>query len=165
MQKAKAFTLMELLVSMLISGIVISIIYLSYEIIYKQYEEYKKTNQKITQTLLLNTLLKTDFLQSHYILNKEKGLVFIDKENHGIGYQFEELYVLRKVNEVQDTFFIAAKEISIKFQNEKQEVPLGLIDELIFDATILDEQEHFHYQKNYGADVLMEENLQYNLNL
>jgi prepilin-type N-terminal cleavage/methylation domain-containing protein len=159
MQKVKAFTLMELLVSMLISGIVISIIYLSYEIIYKQYEGYKKTNKKITQALLVNTLLKTDFLKAHYILNKEKGLLFLDKQQNAIGYQFEEKYILRKANNVQDTFFLKAITIKQEFMNLKQEEPFGLVDNLFFEASILDELEQFHFQKTYGADVLMEENI------
>ncbi len=155
MQKVKAFTLMELLVSMLISGIVISIIYLCYEIIYKQYLGYKDTNHTISQAVLLNSLLKTDFTQAAYITKSEEGLLFSESGGHTTGYRFNELFVLREVNDVKDTFFIPVREIRIRFQKEEQEAPSGLIDELSFDSNILDQQEHFQYHKQYGADVLM----------
>ena len=161
MKKVKAFTLVELLVSMLISSIVISMAYVSYDIVYKQFSNYKNINKKINEVILIDMLLKNDFFQAKEIYCKTSDkLIFKDKQNHENTYLFTPGYIIRKSNEVNDTLFIGASKILFKFQNEElfsdnASLTNKLMDEFCFESFVLGEIEQFHYKKEYAADVLM----------
>ena len=155
---------MELLVAMIISGIVMSIASLVWNIVFKQYESYKKANENISNTLLLNTLLQNDFQKAQLITKiNETEILFTDKTDHQdqtIIYRFEQNYILRNLNNIPDTFSLTTNNMQIKFQNKKQEMQNGLMDELQFESVILNEREQFHFKKQYGADILMKANEQ-----
>lgn len=157
MRNLKAFTLMEMLVAMIIGGIVVGICYFCYDVIYKQYHQYKTMNEKIVEASVLNGVLGKDFLQAKFITKEGNGISVVSKEPP-IHYMFDQEYLVRKADETRDTFFVASFQLQLKFQNDVQDMEEGLVDELSFTTTFFEEKEEsvFHFKKIYGADVLME---------
>lgn len=154
MKKLKAFTLVELLVTMLISSIVIGICYTSYQIVSKQFNDYKALNEKTVEVMLLNELIEKDFLQADSVMKDNMNVVCFNNNNQ-ITYNFNNNRILRKQTEVQDTFFIQSENVQLKFDDKIAENYQSLIDELSFEAKVIGEQEHFIYRKTYAADVLI----------
>lgn len=151
----KAFTLMELLVAMLISSIVISISYISYDIIYKQYFSYKENNQSITQTALINSLINRDIFEAEFMQANDKEIVLTYRNKSALYYIFDTPYLIRKTETSKDTFELDIENIHFKFQGEERQMKYSLIDEFYFEAPFLEKKEYFRYKKLYGADVLM----------
>jgi len=134
MNKTKAFTVIELTVVMILSSIVISIAYLSFDILQKQYRNYRESNDKIAMISKLHRLLHTDFNNSEIIIKTDAGIL----TNYGtkqINYEFDFGFILRKDGEITDTFFVKIKEpemLSLKHSQSNSEI----IEELKFEIKI-----------------------------
>lgn len=158
-----AFTLAELLIGMIVSGIVIGSCYTAYSLIYKQYESYRKIKNATVAAMQFNSMVNNDFIDAELITYKENTLV-IKKVNNLLQYEFNDLFILRKENEVTDTFQLSPLNIETKpitFNELNQaERTTTVISSFSFDAQILQETEHFTFSKNYSAETLMNYEIQ-----
>ena len=154
-KKIKAFTIIELVVVMILTAIIVGIVYSAYSIVGNQYSSYKKISVQNSRVALLSMLLSKDFTTAHYIKNGNEELFFYDKEDNIIRYGFDENYITRSGNSITDTFPVNTLNIEMKFLNQEQIIPNGLVDELYFESLIFKKQQLFHFKKQYGADVLM----------
>ncbi len=145
---------MEMIVTMLIAGITISMAYSSYKIISGQFGQYKANSQRNYDLILFNKLLLKDFLNSSRVIRKSDGLR-CEYEDKTIDYFFENRYVIRK-SEITDTFKIVISNPKFYFLNEENFVPEVLIDKVGFDGIIGEDILPFIYKREYGADVLIE---------
>ena len=148
---------MELLVTMLVSSIMISITCLSYQIIYKQFNSYKKSIDKIVEAITFDSILKNDFLTSVKILKSSSGIALMNPEGNIISYNLSTQFIIREFKSLRDTFFLSAQNPEIKFKKNKQEFLNEYVDELYFESFFPNEKRKFHYLKQYGSDVLMED--------
>lgn len=146
---------MELLVTMIISSIVLSIASLAYEIIYKQYYTYRKSNDKIIESLTLKTILNNDFILSEKIIKSSKGFIVMDKTGKNVNYILSSGNIIREVSQVMDTFFLSVQHPQFKFQRQQQDEN-KCIDEFYFESTVLNEKEQFHFFKLYGSNIIMQ---------
>jgi prepilin-type N-terminal cleavage/methylation domain-containing protein len=154
MRKIKAFTLMELLVGMVIGSIVIALGYSTYAIIYKQYSSYKKTKQQVVETIQLNTIMSTDFINSDVITYSNDKLI-LNKNNSALEYQFNDSFITRTQHELTDTFKVGAINILTKLVDAKESNFQSLITNFTFDVVVLESTEHFTFAKTYSAETLM----------
>ena len=154
-RKIKAFTILELVVVMILTSIIVGIVYSAYEVVGNQYNSYRKINTQNKQVALLNMLLNKDFTTSHFIKCGEDKLLFYDKENKITSYDFGEQDITRNNNAFTDTFFIPSLNVEMKFLNQMQQVQNNLVDELYFESLIFNQQQAFHFKKQYAADVLI----------
>ena len=150
--KLKAFTLLELLVAMAITGIVVSIAGLVFNVMGKQFNSYKETSEDIASAYLLNNLLQSDFFNAATIYRSEDELIAANRE-YAVKYKFMQSYILRTAGERSDTFFIEAGDIESRFMNDPAEE--GLIDELYFESYVHREPEIFHFTKQYSPSELI----------
>ncbi len=151
----KAFTLVELLVAMIITGIVVGITYQVYIMANRQFNSYKSGNEKLSQIIVFKGLLHTDFFQSSSVSKSlEKGIevVYSDKK---ILYEWNDKYLLRNDNGLRDTFFINIRSSEMKFHNFIQMKTNGLLDELVLVFEETGSEHSFCFFKKYSADVLM----------
>lgn len=157
MKKIKAFTLLELLIGMIISSIVISLGYMTYFIVYKQYVNYKETRETISHIMQMKTVLTDDFSTAHTIisplkdqlkLNNEKGIAAVE-------YDFSARYITRKEGAEIDTFHLISSEYVPLYVDPTKNEYLPLITGFSFDAMVLGEKEHFVFTKQYAADVMI----------
>lgn len=140
---------------MAITGLVVSIAGLSYNILSKQFYSYKEMNSSMASAYLLNNRLGEDFLGSVSLHKNDNELLILRTSGKEIRYIFNENSIIRDEASIRDTFFISAIDIRSSFLIEEREA--GLVDELYFRAKVLDEEEIFHYSKQYGADVMLKE--------
>ena len=159
MRKIKAFTIIELVVVMILSGIIIGIVYSAYQIVNSQYGNYIKANKRITSEAVLTMLLNKDFASAHFIKKEGERIFFFDAENKVNTYRFEDDFIIRNSNAVVDTFFIPTLNIEMLFLSQAQGSYNGMIDELYFESAAVEGQ-IFRFKKLYAADVLMENELE-----
>lgn len=147
---------MEMVVVMLLTGIVISISFKTFDILTKNYLVFKNNASSISRMALLDRLLTLDITKSKEVRKSEDGFDCLLEENK-IQYLVYDEYIVRIQSAVSDTFEIAASDAVYKFQHKSSAYQGALMDELGFIFTYKGEALHFYYRKNYGADVLMRE--------
>jgi len=154
MNKFKAYTIVEMIVTMLITSVTISIAYSSFRIINGQFGLYKSRSHRNYELVLLDKFMMKDFTNAARVIRNAEGYScqYPDKE---IDYEFEESYILRKSN-LTDTFKLKLMEPKFYFMNEEEFVPGSLIDKVEFTGIIEEESLSFLYKKEYGADILLE---------
>ena len=161
MQKLKAFTLLELLIAMVISSIVVAFGYSVYSLMYKQYLSYKKTKTEIVKTMQFNTVLTNDFYNSEEITFSENTIAIFRKNNEPLIYTFNDNFILRKANEITDTFKIATTNIQEKFVFKNESYPSTLIAKFSFDSQLSWDVQHFLFTKNYSAATLLNKEVKF----
>jgi Tfp pilus assembly protein PilW len=160
MQKIKAFTLLDLLVGMIISSLVIGFCFMSYFIIYKQYLNYRTTKQVISDVVLLNTVISSDFIRSNKITTGNENELILDNETKQvINYHFTPEFIIRQTGETVDTFKINSSNCIPVYVTDMENEKLSLLTGFSFDSNVLGEQEHFNFTKYYGADVIINESI------
>lgn len=142
---------MELLITMILSSIVVAISGVSFEILSKQYNEYKNTNNSILCGITFDTVLKNDFVSSEKIIKSQNGITLFKRNGEMIDYKVSPENILREVNHVQDTFFLPVLGFHIYFQKQEQALVNGYVDELFFESVLCKEKQHFHFCKLYGS--------------
>lgn len=155
MKKISAFTLLELLIGMIISSIVIGFCYAGYSIIYKQYISYNVIKRQNTAAMELNSILNTDIINAASITFDTDKLILNSEEKIKLLYEFKENYILRKDNEVTDTFMLASVNVSPLYFNESGTLLVAIIKEFSFDVDLFGEQEHFRFTKEYSAETMV----------
>ncbi len=150
MKKVSAFTIIEIIVAMLISGIVISAsytIYFNFKVLFIETQLEFEENSRI---LLLQSLLKRDFREADFIKSRNDELIinFADKEK--IYYEIEEDFIVRNNQEIVDTFFIIIDDYYIgKLKNN-----LLYVDEIILYIELEELEFPIHITKKYTNDYI-----------
>ncbi len=156
-KKLKAFTLIELLVAMIIASIVIGFCYGSYRMVFRYYNDFRKTSIAVNKTALLHSLLVKDFSLSKKALSNNHQVAFeFYADDKRTSYAFEQNAVIRKFNGETDTFAFAVTNLSIKLFGKEINKEDHLTDNLSFIISSNDESNRFDFHKIYGADILME---------
>lgn len=154
MKLLKAFTLMELLVGMIISSLVIVFSYGAYELIYKQFLMYKSVKSKVVETTQFTTVLTTDFSNAQTV-RFANNTIDLQLDNNTICYKLLDSVVVREFQEVSDTFQLKPIDIIANEVYPSQMQDNMLIDQILFDADVNGEVQHFTFVKHYPADVLL----------
>jgi len=156
-KRLNGLTLVELIVTMIISSLVVLMAFTCYQITHKQYQDYRNINNNVTQATLLNMLLTRDILLSDKITKGHDGGLLIEvNDSSSVSYTFVSGYILRqKDNNPTDTFPVNSATVSEQFAGNDAEEG-GLIDNISIEGKVLGENVFFHFNKEYGADILME---------
>lgn len=149
--KLKAFTLLELLIGMIISSLVIAFGYGSYELIYKQFLNYKNVKVQLIQAEQLRSTWTTDMQKAKMVSFNENKLN-LSQEDDILEYTFLDSMIIRKDKEVSDTFFVAVQNIKCDFLFPEERM---FVSKFAFTTTILQSNEPFCMEKNYSAEALM----------
>jgi prepilin-type N-terminal cleavage/methylation domain-containing protein len=153
--KLKAFTLLELLIGMIVSGIVMSAIFAALNIVHRQQLSYEKTSEKNRQLSFFLSTFNTDFAESRNMNCPGENEVIFSSPSKNITYDFHSLYALRKSEET-DTFFVSVPEL--KALKNSEVVGEGLpADELQLSIEISDKKELFELKKFPDAKTKLEE--------
>jgi hypothetical protein len=163
MNKICAYTIMEMVIVMLLSGIVISISFKSFDILSKSYMDFKGSQDTIAQYATLDRLLTLDFMRCREVRKTEDGLDLIFTGSK-IQYTILPDLLLRRQASLTDTFKLVAENISLKFKKNECKTEGHLVDEFLFEDNYRQELETYHYTKQYGADILMREEVKDLLN-
>lgn len=159
-QKIKAFTIMELLVSMTLTGILVVFSFMGYNQIQKLFVNYTVQNKFITDYNQLNKAL--------YILSNKAGK--IEKTNDDcISFnsdsvttilQITDNNILLKFKSHTDTFNLVAKKQDYQFLKFNTETNSNLIEK--FECQLFFQNQKFNvsFHKQYDAASILTKNLE-----
>ncbi len=159
--RLKAFTIIEVTITMLVSAILIGITYTSYSIVSKSYRSFNVKNDDMAALETLDGLLKKDFIKAEIILKDSTGISF-NSPGHIVKYIFAPDFIVR-TSGITDTFKIATEKINTSFEKQPvNEVNLSdeqnRLDELDIDMIFQNEKIPYHYYKQYSSVNLIQRN-------
>ena len=154
--KLRSFTLLELLVTFLISAIVLTLAMYTLNSFKKITFVFGLQQQTLHRVATLHRLLTQDFSQCEKLIRTRNGITaHFPKRN--IEYHFtRDEYIMRKQSKIEEEFPFFADEMHVKYAGKPVFLTTDLIDELSFEIEIEGEYLPFHFYKVYAADILME---------
>jgi prepilin-type N-terminal cleavage/methylation domain-containing protein len=129
-KELKAFTLLELLVGMILSGIVLAATFTAYRVVTRQYETYRDKSKSITEVSLFVAQLESDFENATTITLASENRIHLQFEKRMLEYRFSEKYVLRNDFMRTDTFNVSVAQTEAFRQSGKINSESAEIDEL-----------------------------------
>jgi len=159
--RVKAFTIMEVTVTMLIASIAIAITYSIYNIVVKSYNAYTIKNNDMTVLIRLDELLKNDFGHADIVLKDQNGILFKSADKM-VSYEIGPDFVVR-TSGIIDTFKVKLKEFNTSFENIPITEIVGSeeqnrIDELQLNLLVEDKIIPYYYHKQYSSVNLIQRN-------
>ncbi|KAB2859604.1 MAG: prepilin-type N-terminal cleavage/methylation domain-containing protein [Flavobacteriales bacterium] len=148
--KLKAFSILELMVAILISGIIISAAFSVFIFSNKQFFKFTAIKTDIRDYFELSSSLKRDFEMAKKVIKKSDEQVEMQLTDKNIIYQFGANYITRTTALHSDTFMFSSTNIELNMLTNNNE---NLIDYLKLD--VKDNTLSFH--KDYGAIAKLEE--------
>lgn len=137
MYKKNAFTLMEMVITILILGIVI---YLTYSIILFlnfQMEYFRRDNEELSKVIVFSTVMSRDFYESESLTETNESIILTRPYGNSIEYDLSDSKIIRLKNGNQEGFGIPIFNYIYKVE--------------------LEENKRYHYlslRTKYGNDTL-----------
>lgn len=162
MKKLKAFTLIEVLVAMSLSGIVVSASYFCYNTVTRQFSSFRKANSEAMHVVLLRSLLAQDICSLPYMKANSEYEVELFSDKRKVSYSFDTDHILRTQNTLTDTFDLRTEGLQMLFEREKPQAGMGIINELSFTVQFPDTACAMHFMKEYDPGIMMKQQMQFN---
>lgn len=125
-----AFTLLELLVGMILSGIVLTATFSAYRIVTRQYEIYRDRSESVSELSFFVSQLQADFSDATAVIRVSENEISLQSEKRILEYNFSGKQVLRNDFSRTDTFSISVPEIETYWKSEKTNSDNQEADEL-----------------------------------
>lgn len=154
--KLAAFTMIELIVVMVLSGVIFSMALLVIEIVGQQARHQEEQHQEVLEVKQLEVLLQKDAYQAKGMWI-EQGQVILDYEEYSILYQFEQEKINRSILQEQvhtDTFYLPSLSLESSWQGQPLE--LGRIDQIKLVTQFFEQPYTILIQKQYDNKTLLE---------
>lgn len=146
MKKLNAFTLIEMLVVLILTGLVVSLSYSAYEIFLSYRISYLKSSRHLSQLEMLHLVLEKDFSQASSIKEQSGSIRFENPDASLFLYHFNESNIVREQEFRADTFYLFNEGVA-----EIQTVPnTGLITKLSINLSTENKPLSFIFTKEYG---------------
>ncbi len=146
-KQLKAFTLLELLVGMILSGIVLTATFTAYRITTKQYETYREKSKSITEISFFVSQLQVDFSNATTITQHSENTIHLQSDKRKLEYIFSAKHVLRNDFQQIDTFHVAVQGIESLYKSQKVNDENSELDELHIRVTFEGKTENKIYLK------------------
>jgi hypothetical protein len=117
-----AFSIIETVVSLVITAIVMGLIFLIFSILSERMLDFKMQNETITDLNRLTYLINKDIFDSEEMTSFPNALHFNSPKTGKIDYYIHEKYTLRNQGEFIDTFKLVIKHFksdTLKHKNQK----------------------------------------------
>jgi len=151
MKKLKAFTVIELIMSLLISSVVIAIAFYAFLFLNKQFIRYNSRSGEINEYIIFKTAVENDLKNSEYLLDSTGLLVFKGTNNSDIIYQVSGDYIVRQNEFSIDTFKIANTGFIASYDPKSN----NIINGLLFKPVLLGQDLEIKFDKPFSAEQLM----------
>jgi hypothetical protein len=150
--KLPAFTIIELVVSLMISGIVIGIIYYSFLFFERQFQLYNDRSEKSENIILFKNAINHDFEASALAIDSANEIMFYsDFSKMSETYDIFDKYIVRTNNLEKDTFLFEAKIHTI----DHHPINNKAITTIDFEIKIGSDYIDCVFEKEYSAKELM----------
>jgi prepilin-type N-terminal cleavage/methylation domain-containing protein len=160
--RIKAFTIMEVTVTMLIAAILMGITYTAFTIINKSYNSFNTKNKDMAELEQLDELLRKDFDRAELILKDQNSILFKRADLTSIKYEFNPNFIIRTSGRT-DTFKFKTEELVTLFEGQPVNEPAASeeenrLDELDISLLFGNEKIPYHYYKQYSSVNLIQRN-------
>jgi hypothetical protein len=155
-QTVKAFTILEITITMMISAILIGLTFTIYTIVSHSYRSFSDKNDDVLVMLTLDKLLKRDFLKAESVLRKGSAILIIGRTDTAL-YDFKPGYLVR-TRGITDTFRVNYQQLDSRFEGVSSNPSADstvLQDELSFRIDYKDQAVPYHYFKHYSSETLL----------
>lgn len=102
MIKVNAYTILEMVIAMLITGIVIAMAWSVFSLVLRSFGAYQKKHQDTERLVRLNTLLQKDFFKAT-IITRDSGGIRLLADSTSVRYELDSSFVVRHAA-IIDTF-------------------------------------------------------------
>ncbi len=153
--KLKGFTIMETLIGMMLSCLLIGFTFFAYLMIHQASEDFIRKNEAATAFLVMDNLLKKDFLNADTIKDSPNGFT-IRVKNDSVVYLITPTATIRTGNRT-DTLKVPTIRMSKKFENTELTgvPPYSRIDDLSLQVIIRGDSVNWHFHKYYSSENLI----------
>lgn len=108
-----AFSILEAVVSMVVSAIVIGLIFVIFTILSERMLDFKAQNQYVADLNRMTYSFNKDIFESEKMLYSENQITFSSYAGETVKYQLYPEYFLRSKNEFIDTFAIPIRQFKM----------------------------------------------------
>jgi type II secretory pathway pseudopilin PulG len=157
--KLAAFTMVELIVVMTLSGLIFSMAMLVINIVQEQGKHQEMQHQEVLEIEALSSLLKKDAYTSKTIWVENKQL-FFEYDNHTVKYFFNTQNICRSIvnDKVHvDTFRLPS--LSFKTSWQLQNTEIGRVDAIELKTNFFEKDFNILIQKKYDYKTLLTEEI------
>lgn len=156
--QVKAFTIMEVVITMLIASILMAITYRAYLIVGRSYQSFHTKNKEMAELQQLDHIIKRDFDRAEFIEKKQDSIVF-KTTGFPVIYAFGPDLITRTAS-TADTFKVKTVNFRIAFEGQaindlSDTEEQNLLDELSFTILYQNENVPYHYYKSYSSVNLL----------
>lgn len=155
--KVKGLTLAEVLVTLALTSIVITLSYSTLNYTQKLFYNYKKQNQFINEYTDFKKRMYYESLKARTIIEQNETSFLINRDSIQTSLQFFPKVILMKRNENCDTFHIEAKNVKIEHEAINNPVWANkIVKSIVFEAEYTKQRFNFYFYKNYDASIILE---------
>lgn len=146
-KQLKAFTLLELLVGMILSGIVLTATFTSYKIITTQHNNYRDRSKSITELSFFTSQLEADLSNAKTVLFISGNEIQLAAPEHILKYSFTEKYILRNDLSRIDSFNVSITRLECFKKSEPVTTENTEADEIRLQINMEGKKEEKRYLK------------------
>ncbi len=152
MRKLKAFTIIELTVSLLISSIVIGITYYAFLFFTKQYNSYQRKSEEFTEYRLFKKAFQHDLESADFVADSIPNSILMKGDSSEVTYTWDSSAVIRQDGEVSDSFRLKNINVVVSHINDTLKSAKQIVFRFTFNKTFFETM----FTKQYSAAQLME---------
>lgn len=153
--KLKAFTIMELLVSMTLTGILVSFAFLGYNQIQKLFLNYVEQSEFISEYNQLNKALVTISERAQFIEQANENDVSFKTDSNDIALNITKENILLKFKSHTDTFHLANKEKRFQFVTIDNYTSTKLVKSFECDVFFRSQKFRVSFHKQYDSESIL----------
>lgn len=158
LKKIRAITVLEVMISLIISSIVISLAYQSFQIIKQINIKYSDTRSNEESFLAFDKVFAKDFQFSEAVSWKGNNVISCNLAEREILYHFNEAEIIREINGITDTFFVK-NDTGFNFLPVQGISEAPLIESVEMETVIGENENQFTYIKTYSPDIIIRNKL------
>lgn len=134
--KVKAYTLFEIIISMVIMSVISLIVFVLFSSFLRQLHFYNDTSSEISNYAFLKNNLKREFYQAQKISSNTINTITFEMDNNqNISYSFSKNHIIKKINKTIDTLTVKLSDFNIE-TNQNEQVTALKLDCLLFEEPI-----------------------------
>ncbi|MBI5541228.1 MAG: prepilin-type N-terminal cleavage/methylation domain-containing protein [Bacteroidia bacterium] len=150
MKRLRAFSMVELMVAMIVSSIVIGVALTVYMNLNQYYQDFKEKGKIDSELLLLVSTMRADMEKSYEVHGDNSDLTMVFEAGKTINYSFEGKFILRKIDDVTDTFYNPIQEVEVNYLDNENKY----VNDLLVNIKQVESIFPLHITKEYSRDLL-----------
>ncbi len=152
----KGLTLMEVLITLALTSIVVTMAYTGLNYIQKLHANYQQQTRFINSYSYFKKRLDTECLKAKTIIETTENEFLVQRDSGTVIIKFLPKTIITTHNAVTDTFFLEAKNITKNYQTIKNPLYAGkLVQSISFDCFYSKQKFIFYFYKAYDASTVL----------